>query len=144
MSGWWRTKLALNMCGWVCKGEQLHVCVSLLGAQQVTIRNHDKHTLTTIYNLSSSPRLYTSVTSRMLTLASVVDITGGLELTRMELWISNSNVSQVSIGFYTPLRPNSPLDFGIFALCGWNYNLDWLRCRRIPGRLLCNSRMSAK
>lgn len=98
------------------------------------------HTLTTIYNLNSSHILYISATCRMLTLASIIDITGGLELTRTELWISNSNVSQMSIGLYTTLCPNSALDYSIFVLQGWNYNSVWLQCER----LFCNPRMSAE
>lgn len=97
---------------WVCDGEQLseHLLTALGRTAGDDKEPWQIHTLTTIYNLNSSHILYISASSRALALASITDITGGLELTRTELWISNSNVSQMSIGLYTSLCPVSVLD----------------------------------
>jgi len=135
------TKLAWIMCGcvfsfeWVCEGEQLSVC--LFTALGLPVGDDKEpwqiNTATTIYNLNSSHILYVSVTSGKLTLASITDITGGLELTRTELWISNSNVSQMRLGLYTSLCPSPMLDCNTFVLWGWYYNSVWLQCEKTPG-----------
>lgn len=130
---------------WVCKRGQSCACVCLLlsGAQQVTIRNHDKYTHSQPFRIWIVVIYCTftfTATCRVLTLASVIDITGGLKLTGTELWISNSNVSQVSIGLYTPHCQNSVLDYSVFVLRGWSYNSVWLQRER----LFCNSRMATK
>lgn len=109
-------------------------------------------TLTTIYNLNSSRMLYVSATCRALTLASIIDRTGGLELTGTDLWISNSNVSQISIGFFTPLRPHQRWVRSVFVPRDWNWNSD-MQCGITLGIYIlllflffffANSRMSAK
>lgn len=103
------------------------VCVCVLTALRCTAGDDKEpwqiHTLTTIYNLNSSHILYISATSRALTLASIIDITGGLELTRTELWISNSNVSQMSIGnLHFPL---SKLNVGLQHFCAARLKLQF-------------------
>lgn len=128
----------MGVCERVCKGEQLCVLTALGHTAGDDKEPWQIHTLTTIYNLNSSHILYISATSRVLTLASVIDITGGLELTRTDLWISNSNVSQMSIGFYTPL---SKLSVGPQCFCAARLKLQfrliamWNDCFAILGWL---------